>query len=165
MLGPSFGLGLRDSALVILFFTLLSTIAPAFLSTLGPKTGMRQMIQARFSFGLVSPAVLGTLDSRLLSYKLQALSRRLARHSKLGDIDGLLCHHLRGRWSVSLCRGGRSPHPDRRHRHHCRHIPPDILLRLQGPALLRAVRLDRGPHCHCHCNRMRRVSSKRAGSD
>ncbi|GJC86127.1 purine-cytosine permease fcyB [Colletotrichum liriopes] len=52
MLGPvSFGLGLRDSALVILFFNLLSTLAPAFLSTLGPKTGMRQMIQARFSFG------------------------------------------------------------------------------------------------------------------
>ncbi|KAK1984197.1 NCS1 nucleoside transporter [Colletotrichum cereale] len=52
MLGPvSFGLGLRDSALVILFFNLLSTLAPAFLSTWGPKTGMRQMIQARFSFG------------------------------------------------------------------------------------------------------------------
>ncbi|KAK1951947.1 NCS1 nucleoside transporter [Colletotrichum sublineola] len=52
MLGPvSFGLGLRDSALVILFFSLLSTLAPAFLSTWGPKTGMRQMIQARFSFG------------------------------------------------------------------------------------------------------------------
>ncbi|OHE98314.1 NCS1 nucleoside transporter [Colletotrichum orchidophilum] len=52
MLGPvSFGLGLRDSALVILFFSLLSTLAPAFLSTLGPKTGMRQMIQARYSFG------------------------------------------------------------------------------------------------------------------
>ncbi|TDZ38026.1 Purine-cytosine permease fcyB [Colletotrichum spinosum] len=52
MLGPSlFGLSLRDSSLVILFFTLLSTLAPAFLATLGPKTGMRSMIQARFSFG------------------------------------------------------------------------------------------------------------------
>ncbi|TID04298.1 Purine-cytosine permease fcyB [Colletotrichum higginsianum] len=52
MLGPSlFGLNLRDSSLVILFFTLLSTLAPAFLATLGPKTGMRSMIQARFSFG------------------------------------------------------------------------------------------------------------------
>ncbi|KAK1995037.1 NCS1 nucleoside transporter [Colletotrichum falcatum] len=52
MLGPvSFGLGLRDSALVILFFNLLSTLAPAYLATWGPKTGMRQMIQARFSFG------------------------------------------------------------------------------------------------------------------
>ena len=51
MLGPAFGLGLRDASLVILFFILLSTLAPAYLSTLGPKTGMRQMVQARFSFG------------------------------------------------------------------------------------------------------------------
>ncbi|KAK1593547.1 NCS1 nucleoside transporter [Colletotrichum navitas] len=62
MLGPSlFGLNLRDSSFVILFFTLLSTLAPAFLATLGPKTGMRSMIQARYSFGryLVSvPVVL-----------------------------------------------------------------------------------------------------------
>jgi len=53
MLGPSYGLGLRDSSLVILFFTLLTSTLPAYLSTLGPKTGMRQMIQARFSFGYV----------------------------------------------------------------------------------------------------------------
>ena len=61
MLGPLlFGLSLRDSSLVILFFLLLSTLAPAYLATLGPKTGMRQMIQARFSFGryLVSVPVL-----------------------------------------------------------------------------------------------------------
>ncbi|KAL5598748.1 hypothetical protein BROUX41_003916 [Berkeleyomyces rouxiae] len=52
MLGTSvYGLSLRDSSLVILFFTLLTTIVVAFLSTLGPKTGMRQMIQARYSFG------------------------------------------------------------------------------------------------------------------
>jgi purine-cytosine permease-like protein len=61
LLGPSvYGLSLRDSSLVILFFTLLSTVAPAYLATLGPRTGMRQMIQARFSFGryLVSIPVL-----------------------------------------------------------------------------------------------------------
>lgn len=51
MLGPAYGLGLRDSSLVILFFTLLVATLPAYLGTLGPKTGMRQMIQARFSFG------------------------------------------------------------------------------------------------------------------
>jgi purine-cytosine permease-like protein len=39
--------------LVILFFCLLTTTAPAYLSTFGPKTGMRQMIQARYSFGCV----------------------------------------------------------------------------------------------------------------
>lgn len=55
MLGPLiYGLSLRDSSLVIIFFLLLSTIPPAYLATLGPKTGMRQMIQARYSFGYVS---------------------------------------------------------------------------------------------------------------
>lgn len=61
LLGPMlFNLNLRDSSLVIIFFSLLSTCAPAYLATLGPKTGMRQMIQARYSFGryLVSVPVL-----------------------------------------------------------------------------------------------------------
>jgi len=51
MLGPSFGLSLRDCALVIVFFCMLTAAMPAYLGTLGPKTGLRQMIQARFSFG------------------------------------------------------------------------------------------------------------------
>ncbi|KAK4225018.1 putative purine-cytosine permease [Podospora fimiseda] len=51
MLGPQFGLSLRDSALIILFFTLLTTTLPAYLATLGPKLGMRQMVQARYSYG------------------------------------------------------------------------------------------------------------------
>lgn len=48
----SFEMSLRDSSLVILFFCLLCSGPPAYLSTLGPKTGLRQMIQARYSFGL-----------------------------------------------------------------------------------------------------------------
>lgn len=51
MLGPEYGLNLRDCALVILFFCLLTAALPAYLGTLGPKTGLRQMIQARYSFG------------------------------------------------------------------------------------------------------------------
>ncbi|KAI2464842.1 permease for cytosine/purines, uracil, thiamine, allantoin-domain-containing protein [Annulohypoxylon bovei var. microspora] len=60
LLGPSYGLGLRDCALVIIFFCLLTGAIPAYLGTLGPKTGLRQMIQARFSFGryLVSVPVI-----------------------------------------------------------------------------------------------------------
>ncbi|KAJ3497919.1 hypothetical protein NLG97_g1537 [Lecanicillium saksenae] len=62
MLGPlAYSLSLRDSALVILFFNIISCIIPGYLSTLGPKTGLRQMIQARYSFGryLISiPALL-----------------------------------------------------------------------------------------------------------
>ncbi|KAG5953269.1 hypothetical protein E4U53_006197 [Claviceps sorghi] len=52
MLGPlAYHLSLRDSALVILFFNLLACGAPGLLATFGPKTGMRQMIHARYSFG------------------------------------------------------------------------------------------------------------------
>ncbi|KEY74675.1 hypothetical protein S7711_05428 [Stachybotrys chartarum IBT 7711] len=61
LLGPMvYGLSLRDAALVILFFCLLSTVAPAYLATFGPKTGMRQMVFARYSFGryIVSVPVL-----------------------------------------------------------------------------------------------------------
>lgn len=63
MLGPVFGLGLRDSALVIVFFCLLTAALPAYLGTLGPKTGLRQMVQARYSYGryLVSVPVLFNL--------------------------------------------------------------------------------------------------------
>ncbi|GAP86583.1 putative purine-cytosine permease fcy22 [Rosellinia necatrix] len=57
MLGPTYGLGLRDCALVATFFCLLTAAAPAYLGTLGPKTGMRQMVQARFSFGRYGAAV------------------------------------------------------------------------------------------------------------
>ncbi|KAF0324834.1 purine-cytosine permease fcy22 [Colletotrichum asianum] len=57
MLGATYGLSLRDASLIIVFFTLLTTPIPAYLSTLGPKTGMRQMIQARFSFGRYLVAV------------------------------------------------------------------------------------------------------------
>ncbi|KAK4064391.1 hypothetical protein Trihar35433_7908 [Trichoderma harzianum] len=59
MLGPlAYNLSLRDSSLVILFFCMLSTIPPAFLAMLGPKTGMRQMIQARYSFGMTGFTVI-----------------------------------------------------------------------------------------------------------
>ena len=35
----SFGLNLRDASLVILFFTLISTIPVAYMCTWGPRTG------------------------------------------------------------------------------------------------------------------------------
>ncbi|KAI0360560.1 cytosine-purine permease [Trametes cingulata] len=51
-LGPAvFGLGLRDSCLVILFFNLLCSALPSYFGTWGPKLGLRQMCQARYSFG------------------------------------------------------------------------------------------------------------------
>ncbi|KAF1926792.1 uncharacterized protein M421DRAFT_66857 [Didymella exigua CBS 183.55] len=56
----SFGMNLRDASLVILFFTLVSTIPVALMCSWGPRTGMRQLVQARFAFGkyLVSLLVL-----------------------------------------------------------------------------------------------------------
>lgn len=50
--GPLYGLSLRDSALVILFFSLLGVTPAAYFATLGPRSGMRQMIQSRYAFGL-----------------------------------------------------------------------------------------------------------------
>lgn len=52
ILAPTlFGLQLRDAALVILLFMLLTAALTGYFSTLGPKTGMRQMVQARYSWG------------------------------------------------------------------------------------------------------------------
>ena len=47
-----FGLGFWGSIVVILVFNILGVLPVAFLSTLGPKTGLAQMPLTRFSFGL-----------------------------------------------------------------------------------------------------------------
>ncbi|KAK3487761.1 permease for cytosine/purines, uracil, thiamine, allantoin-domain-containing protein [Neurospora hispaniola] len=47
-----FGLSLRDASLVIVFFALLTCLPPAFMGIGGMETGMRQFVQARYSFGL-----------------------------------------------------------------------------------------------------------------
>jgi NCS1 nucleoside transporter family len=46
-----FGLGFWGSVLVILVFNILGVLPVAFLSTLGPRTGLAQMPLSRFSFG------------------------------------------------------------------------------------------------------------------
>jgi NCS1 nucleoside transporter family len=47
-----FGLGFWGSVLVIVIFTVLGVLPVAFLSTLGPKTGLAQMPLSRFAFGM-----------------------------------------------------------------------------------------------------------------
>ncbi|KAH8880672.1 hypothetical protein GQ53DRAFT_533352 [Thozetella sp. PMI_491] len=47
-----FGMSLRDASLVIIFFGLLTCIPPAFMGIGGLETGLRQLVQARYSFGL-----------------------------------------------------------------------------------------------------------------
>ncbi len=46
-----FGLGFWGSIAVILIFNVLGVLPVAFLSTLGPKTGLAQMPLSRFAFG------------------------------------------------------------------------------------------------------------------
>ncbi|KAJ7741441.1 permease for cytosine/purines, uracil, thiamine, allantoin-domain-containing protein [Mycena maculata] len=64
-LGPIvYGLSLRDSSLIILFFNLLCCLPPGYLSTWGPKLGLRQMVQARYSFGyfgVIAPVLLNLI--------------------------------------------------------------------------------------------------------
>lgn len=64
-LGPIvFGLSLRDTCLVILFFNLLACGLPAYFNTWGPRTGMRQMVHSRYSFGyygIMIPAILNLI--------------------------------------------------------------------------------------------------------
>jgi NCS1 nucleoside transporter family len=59
-----FGLGFWGSVIVVLIFNVLGVLPVAFLSTLGPKTGLAQMPLTRFSFGLQGaklPAIFNAL--------------------------------------------------------------------------------------------------------
>ena len=63
-LSSFFGLGFWGSVLVIVAFNILGVLPVAFLSTLGPKTGLAQMPLSRFSFGYygaILPAVFNAL--------------------------------------------------------------------------------------------------------
>jgi len=63
LLGPAvFGLGLTDSCLTILFFVAFSNVFVSYLSTFGPKTGLRQMTVSRYSFGWYGNKVMAILQ-------------------------------------------------------------------------------------------------------
>ena len=53
-----FALGFWDSVAAIIIFNVLGTLPVAFLSTLGPKLGLRQMTISRFSFGWIGAKVM-----------------------------------------------------------------------------------------------------------
>src|SRR3989441_9682935 len=59
---PIFGLGFWDSVLVIIIFNVLGILPVAFLSTLGPKLGLRQMTISRFSFGWIGAKVMALFN-------------------------------------------------------------------------------------------------------
>jgi NCS1 nucleoside transporter family len=58
----TYGLGWWDSFLCILFFNLLSVLAPAMAATFGPKLGLRTMIIPRYSFGWYITKILAVLN-------------------------------------------------------------------------------------------------------
>ncbi|KAI0634844.1 cytosine-purine permease [Trametes polyzona] len=50
--GPAFfGLGLRDSFIILVAVDLISCAIPAYFAVFGPKLGMRSMVLARYSWG------------------------------------------------------------------------------------------------------------------
>lgn len=51
VLGPEFGLKLNQSVSAIVVGTFLGALCTAYTGTLGPKTGLRQIATARYSFG------------------------------------------------------------------------------------------------------------------
>ncbi|CAE7213747.1 unnamed protein product [Rhizoctonia solani] len=57
-----YGLTFRQVAGVIVGFNLLSALPPAYFSTFGPKLGLRQMVQARYSFGWFGVIVPGVFN-------------------------------------------------------------------------------------------------------
>ncbi|KAG8689613.1 hypothetical protein FRC09_012350, partial [Ceratobasidium sp. 395] len=57
-----YGLTFRQAAGVIVGFNLLAILPPAYFSTFGPKLGLRQMVQARYSFGWFGAIVPGVLN-------------------------------------------------------------------------------------------------------
>lgn len=63
----SYGLSLLAASMIILFFSILCTIPVGYLATIGPKTGMRQMMQARYSFGYYLVGVPVTLNLATLT--------------------------------------------------------------------------------------------------
>jgi purine-cytosine permease-like protein len=62
-----FGMTLRDASLSILFFSLLCAMPPAYMGCGGYKTGMRQMIQARYSWGLYVVIILVMLNAATIT--------------------------------------------------------------------------------------------------
>lgn len=59
-LAPQLGIGMVTSQVSILLFSALLSLPAAYFSTFGPKLGMRQMVQSRYSWGYF-PACLACL--------------------------------------------------------------------------------------------------------
>ncbi|KAK1835301.1 putative purine-cytosine permease [Podospora conica] len=75
-----FGLPLRDAALMIVFLQFLFGIPAAYVITIAPRTGMRQMVQSRYCFGKY-PNILTSI----------VVTCTIAGFGVVGSINGAQC--------------------------------------------------------------------------
>ncbi|OIW32643.1 hypothetical protein CONLIGDRAFT_613281 [Coniochaeta ligniaria NRRL 30616] len=105
----SFGIGLRDCSLLILFFSLICTVPAGYFSTFGSRLGLRQMLHARYTFGyylislivalnLCTIAGFGVIDCVLGGSTLAAVSG-----GKINDTVGIVIIAL---IAMVVCFGG-----------------------------------------------------------
>ena len=60
---PTLGLSVNDSVVITVFAAIVGACIPSFTATLCPPTGLRQIAQARFSFGIWGAKVCGFLNA------------------------------------------------------------------------------------------------------
>ncbi|KAF8639471.1 hypothetical protein AX17_001491 [Amanita inopinata Kibby_2008] len=107
--GPAFfGLGLRDSLLIILFVDLILYTLPAYFASFGPKLGTRTMVHARYSwgyYGVIIPSTLNAISMQgLLIVNCIIGGQTLSGVSpKLDDTLGIV---IAGLISFVVCFGG-----------------------------------------------------------
>jgi len=120
MIGPSlFALDFKTSVLCIVFFTAISCVPPAYLATNGPKTGMRQMVQARFALGCVQLIRQGGTTDEIQLWPGGDL--RLAQLRHICWILVAYCHSRRTELESGFKLFDELDGGDRRDRHH---LPP-----------------------------------------
>jgi NCS1 family nucleobase:cation symporter-1 len=88
-----FGLSFTQAALAIVIGTALGSITHGYLSTMGPRTGLPQMVASRSAFGFwgnALPAVISSVMAGIGWFAVNSVSGALAL-SALTDLPGVVC--------------------------------------------------------------------------
>jgi NCS1 family nucleobase:cation symporter-1 len=88
-----FGLSFTQAALAIVIGTALGAITHGYLSTMGPRTGLPQMVASRSAFGFwgnALPAVISSVMAGIGWFAVNSVSGALALAS-LTDLPGVVC--------------------------------------------------------------------------
>jgi NCS1 family nucleobase:cation symporter-1 len=88
-----FGLSFIQAALAIVIGTALGAITHGYLSTMGPRTGLPQMVASRSAFGFwgnALPAVISSVMAGIGWFAVNSVSGALALAS-LTDLPGVVC--------------------------------------------------------------------------